>query len=136
MKNTAQQNTNVMEHAEECLEASRAKCIAVQNFYKEIQADKEAGNILKAGESAGSIPSLMSKAMQKVKDMETRHCQKIAGLIYDPDETCQASVKDVRQMLVAASSCMAGLAQAFNEAKSRVAKYKANLKKPERDRYR
>ena len=91
---------------------------------------------MKAGSAAGSIPSLMSKAMKKVQDMETVHCQKIAGLIYDPDETCQASVKDVRQMLVAASSCMAELTQAFNEAKALVAKYKANLKKPERVRYR
>ena len=39
-------------------------------------------------------------------------------------------------MLVAAGSCMAELTQAFNEAKALVAKYKANLTKPERVRYR
>ena len=136
LKNTASQNTNVMEHAEECLEASRAKCIAVQNFYKEIQADKEAGNILKAGESAGSIPSLMSKAMKRVHELENVHCQKMAELIYDPDGTCKHSVKEVRQMLQAAGRCIAMLVQDFNEAKSLVAKFKVNLKKPEKDRYK
>ena len=90
-----------MHRAQECLEASKAVCISVQNFYKQIQKE----GIL-ASPEAGSIPSIMSSAMKAVKQMEKDHMQPIAELIYDPDGTKKAIVKDVKQMVYACLCCI------------------------------
>ena len=53
-----------------------------------------------------------------------------ADVIYDPDGTCTASVKDVKDMLGAAAKTLQSLSQYMNEAKALVSKYKsAHVKK-------
>ena len=76
-------------------------------------------------QDAGSIPDIMSKAMKKVKEMETEHQQPIAEVIYDLDGTCSVSVKQVKDMLSAAAKTLQTLTRYMNEAKALVSKYKS-----------
>ena len=80
-------------------------------------------------QDTGSIPAIMSTAMKKVKEMEKEHMQRIAEVIYDPDGTCSASVKDVKDMLGAAAKTLQTLTQYMNEAKALVSKYKSAASK-------
>ena len=70
----------------------------MQNFCKAVQTE----GIL-ASRDAGSIPAIMSTAMNKAKEMEKEHIQPISDVVYDTDGNCQASVKDVKDMLGAAA---------------------------------
>ena len=76
-------------------------------------------------QDAGGIPDIMPKAMKKVKEMEREHLQPIAEVMYDPDGTCSASVKEVKDMLGAAAKTLQTLIQYMNEAKALVSKYKS-----------
>ena len=67
----------------------------------------------------------MPTAIKKVKEIEKEHMQPIADVIYDPDGTCSASVKDVKDMLGAAAKILQSLIQYMSEAKALVGKYKA-----------
>ena len=53
----------------------------------------------------------------------------LAELCYDPDGTCSASVKDVKDMLGAAAKTLQTLTQYMNEAKALVSKYKSAANK-------
>ena len=108
-----------MHKAQECLDASKAVCVSVQNFYKQIQKD----GIL-ASPEAGSIPSIMSSAMKAVKQMENSHMQTMAELIYDPDGTQKVTVKDVKELLSSAAKALTPLQQYLVEAKALVQKFK------------
>ena len=92
----------------------------MQNFYKQVQQE----GILKQP-NAGSIPAIMSTAIKKVKDLETDHMQPLAEVIYDPEGTTTATVKDVKDMLGAAAKTLMSLTQYRDEAKALVAKYKS-----------
>ena len=81
---------------------------------------------------AGSIPVLMSSAMKKVKEMEIEHMQHIAEVIYDPDNTCKKSVKDIKDMLGAAAQTLQALTQYMSEAKTLVSRYKSKANKMEK----
>ena len=124
LKNAAAPDSDAIQKAHECMNAGKAVCIQMQNFYNIVQSE----GILRMGD-AGSIPAIMSTAMKKVKEMETEHMQPIAGVIYDPDGTCSASVKDVKDMLGAAAKILQSLIQYMGEAKAVVGKRKAALNK-------
>ena len=80
----------------------------------------------------GSIPAIMSTAMQKLKEVETEHMQPIAELCYHPDANlAPASVKDVKDMLNAAAKSLKSVTQYMSEAKSLVNRCKAAQKKEE-----
>ena len=127
LKNAATPGSDAMKKAQECLDASKAVCISMMNFYKQVQTE----GILRLP-GVGSIPTIMSTAMKKVKEMEKEHMQPIADVIYDPDGTCSASVQDVKDMLCAAAKTLQALTQYMNEAKALVSKYKS-AKKPNTD---
>ncbi len=92
--------------ATECLEASKAVCISMEALYKGVQAQ----GILSLPDT-GSIPVIMSTAMQKLKQMQTEHMQPIADIIYNHDGTCSTSVKEVKDMLGAAGKTWQSLTQ-------------------------
>ena len=118
LKNVVKPNSDAMHKAQECLDASKAVCISVQNFYKQIQKD----GIL-ASPEAGSIPSIMKTAMQAANQMEKDHMQPMAALIYDTDGTNKATVKDVKEMLNAAAKALTPLQQYLQEAKALVQQF-------------
>ena len=115
-----------MTKAQECLDASKAVCISVQNFFKQIQRE----GILTSPE-AGSIPSIMKTAMQAANEMDRDHMQPMAALIYDTDGTHKASVKDVIQMIRDAAKDLAKLQQYLQEAKALVQQYRREEAKKE-----
>ena len=119
LKNVVKPGSDAMQKAQECLDASKAVCTSVQNFYTQIQKD----GIL-ASPEAGSIPSIMSSAMKAVRQMEKDHMQAMAELIYDPDGTKKVTVKDVKEMLNAAAKALTPLQQYLVEAKALVQKFK------------
>ena len=119
LKNVVKPGSDAMHKAQECLDASKAVCTSVQNFYKQIQKE----GIL-ASPEAGSIPSIMSSAMKAVKQMEKDHMQTMSGLLYDLDGTKQVTVKDVKEMLNAAAKALTPLQQYLVEAKALVQKFK------------
>ena len=119
LKNVVKPGSDAMHKAQECLDASKAVCISVQNFYKQIQKE----GIL-ASPEAGSIPSIMSSAMKAVKQMEMDHMQTMAELIYDPDGTKKVTVKDVKELLSSAAKALTPLQQYLVEAKALVQKFK------------
>ena len=120
LKNMAGPESDAIKKAHECLAASQTVCAAMQNFYRMVQSE----SILRK-QDTGSIPTIMSNAMRKMKDMENEHLQPIAELCYDPDGTSLTSVKDVRGMLSGAARALQSLTQYMNEAKALVQKYKA-----------
>ena len=124
MKKVVKPNSDAMNRAHECMDASKAVCIQVQNFFKQLQKE----GILTSPE-AGSIPSIMKIAMQAAKDMENGHLQTLAELIYDSDGTNKATVKDVKEMLTAAARDLTPLQQKLQEAKALVQKFNAAEKK-------
>ena len=113
-----------MHKAQECLDASKAVCIAVQNFFQQFQKE----GILTNPE-AGSIPSIMKTALNAAKEMEKDHMQPIAALIYDTDGTNKATVKDVKETLNSAAKALTPLQQHLQEAKALVQKFKNKEKK-------
>ena len=124
LKNVVKPGSDAMHKAQECLDASKAVCVSVQNFYKQIQKD----GIL-ASPEAGSIPSIMSSAMKAVKQMEKDHMQTMAELIYDPDGTKKVTVKDVKEMPNSAAKALSPVHQHLEEAKALVQKFKNKGKK-------
>ena len=119
LKNVVKPESKAMQQAQECLDASKAVCISVQNFFKQIQQE----GILASSE-AGSIPSIMSSAMKAVQQMEKDHMQTMTELIYDPDGTKKVTVKDVKELLSSAAKALAPLQQYLVEAKALVQKFK------------
>ena len=80
----------------------------------------------------GSIPAIMSTAMQKLKELETEHMQPIAEICYHLDPNlAPASVQDVKDMLSAAAKSLKSVVQYMSEAKSLVHNYKAAQRKKE-----
>jgi len=124
LKTAATPDSDAIQKAHECLDASKAVCVSMQNFYKMVQSE----GILRM-QDTGSIPAIMSTAMKKVKEMETEHMQPIADVIYDHEGTCSSSVKDVKDMLGAAAKTLQSLTQYMSEANALVGKYKAALNK-------
>ena len=124
LKIAATPDSDAIQKAQECLDASKAVCVSMQNFYKMVQSE----GILRM-QDTGSIPAIMSTAMKKVKEMQTEHMQPIADVIYDHEGTCSSSVKDVKDMLGAAAKTLQSLTQYMSEAKALVGKYKAALNK-------
>ena len=120
LKNAASPDSDAIKRAHECLDASKAVCTQMQNFYTQVQAE----DILQM-EGTGSIPSIMQTAMTKVKEMETEYLQDIANVIYYPDGTCPASVKDVKDMLGVAANALTSLTLYMSEANALVGKFKA-----------
>ena len=118
-----------MHKAQECLDASKAMCISVQNLFKQIKKE----GILTSPE-AGSIPSIMKTAMKAANKMEEDHMQPMAALIYDTDGTNKSTVKDVKEMLNSAAKALTPLQQYLQEAKALVQKFKKeeNKKSPPR----
>ena len=127
LKNVAKPGSDAMTKAHECLDASKAVCIAMKNVFKQAQKD----GIL-AAPDAGSIPAIMATAMKKVKEMENDHMQPIAAIIYDTDGTCSASVKDVKEKLNAAALTVKTLTQHMNEVKALVQKHKSAASKKQK----
>ena len=119
LKNVVKPGSDAMQKAQECLDASKAVCTSVQNFYTQIQND----GIL-ASPEAGSIPSIMSSAMKAIKQMEKDHMQAMAELVYDPDGTKKVTVKDVKELLTSAAKALTPLQQYLVEAKALVQKLK------------
>ena len=128
LKNVVKPNSDAMHKAQECLDASKAVCISVQNFFKQIQQE----GILTSPE-AGSIPSIMKTAMKAANEMEKDHMQPMAALIYDTDGTNKATVKDVKEMLNSAAMALITLRQYLNEAKALVQTFKLAMKKKEEE---
>ena len=124
LKNVVKPDSGAMHKAQECLDASKAVCTSVQNFYKQIQKE----GIL-ASPEAGSIPSIMSSAMKAVKQMEKDNIETMAELIYDPDGANRVTVKDVKEMLNATAKDLIPLKQYLEEAKALVSKFKTKEKK-------
>jgi hypothetical protein len=124
LKHVVKANSDAMHRAQECLDASKAVCIAVQNFFKQIQKE----GILTSPE-AGSIPSIMKTAVKAANEMEKDHMQPMAALIYDTDGTNKATVKDVKEMLNSAAKALTPLSQHLQEAKALVQKFKNKEKK-------
>ena len=125
LKNVVKPGSDAMHKAQECLDASKAVCISVQNLYKQIQKE----GIL-ASPEAGSIPSIMSSAMKAVRQMEKDHMQTMAELIYDPDGTKNVTVKDVKELLTSAAKALTPLQQYLVEAKALVQKFKHKQSQP------
>ena len=123
LKNAATPGSDAMKKAQECLDASKAVCISMQNFYKQVQTEGILGM-----PGVGSIPAIMSNAMNKVKEMEQEHVQPLADVIYDTDGTCSVSVQDVKAMLCAAAKTLQALTQYMNESKALVCKFKSSMK--------
>ena len=113
-----------MHKAKACLDASKAVCISVQTFFKEIKKE----GILTSPE-AGSIPSIMKTAMKAIPEMERDHMQPIAALIYDTDGTKKVTVKSMRNQLYSAAQALTLLKQHLDESKALVQKFKAREKK-------
>ena len=113
-----------MKKAQECLDASKAVCNSVQNFFKQIQQEGILTSPL-----AGSIPSIMKSALKEAKQMEKDHMEPMAALIYDADGKCQLTVKEVKEMLGSAAKALHPLKQHLEEAKALVQKYKNNQRK-------
>ena len=101
LKNTVKPNSDAMQQAQECLDASKAVCMSVQNVFKQIQKE----GILTSPE-AGTIPSIMKTAMQAANEIEKDHMQPISALIYDMDGTNKVTVKDVKEMLNSAARAL------------------------------
>ena len=125
LKNVVKPGSDAMQKAQECLDASKAVCTSVQNFYTQIQKE----GIL-ASPEAGSIPSIMSSAMKAVKQMEKDHIQPMAELIYDPDGTQKVTVKDVKELLTSAAKALTPLQQYLVEAKALVQQFKHKQSQP------
>ena len=119
LKNVVKPGSDAMHKAQECLDASKAVCTSVQNFYTQIQKE----GIL-ASPEAGSIPSIMSSAMKAVQQMEKDHMQTMSELLYDPDGTKQVTVKDVKELLSSAAKALTPLQQYLVEGKALVQKFK------------
>ena len=124
LKNVVKPNSDAWYKAQECLDASKAVCISVQNFYKQIQKE-----CILASPEAGSIPSIMSSAMKAVKQMEKDHMQTMTDLIYDLDGTKKVTVKNVKKLLSSAAKALIPLQQYLVEAKALVQKFKNKDKK-------
>jgi hypothetical protein len=120
LKTAATPDSDAIQKAHECLDASKAVCLSMETFYKGVQSQ----GILSM-QDTGSIPVIMSTAMKKVKAMQTEHMQPIADIIYNHDGTCSTSVKEVKDMLGAAAKTLQALTQYMSEAKALVQKYKA-----------
>ena len=108
-----------MHKAQECVDASKAVCISVQNFFKQIQKE-----VILTSPEAGSIPSIMKTAMKAANEMEKDHMQPMAAFIYDTDGTNKATVKDVKEMLSSAAKALTHLQQYLRAAKAMVQKFK------------
>ena len=119
LKKAVKPDSDAMERAQECLDASKAVCINVQTFSKNIQKE-----CIMTNPKAGSIPSIMNNAMKAAKDMEKDHMQTMAELIYDPDGTKKVTVKDVKELLSSAAKALTPLQQYLVEAKALVQKFK------------
>jgi hypothetical protein len=124
LKAKCSQDPDAIQKAHECLDASKAVCLSMETFYKWVQAH----GILSLPDT-GSIPVIMSTAMQKLKQMQTEHMQPIADLIYNHDGTCSTSVKEVKDMLGAAAKTLQSLTLLQSEAKALVNKYKTAVGK-------
>ena len=124
LKHVVKPNSDAMHKAQECLDASKAICIWVQHFFKQIQQE----GILTSPE-AGSIPSIMNIAMKAVHALDKDHMQPIAALIYDTDGKKKVIVKDVKEMLHAAAKALSPVQQHLEEAKAFVQKFKNKGKK-------
>ena len=120
LKHVVKPNSDAMHKVQECLDASKAVCISVKNFFKQLQGE----GILKSPE-AGSIPSIMKIAVETANQLEKDHMQPMAALIYDTDGTNKATVKDVKEMLNAAAKALTPLQQYLVEAKALVQKFKS-----------
>ena len=125
LKNAATPDSDAMKKAQECLDASKAVCTSVQNFYTQIQKE----GIL-ASPEAGSIPSIMSSAMKAVKQMEKDRIETMAELIYDPDGTKKVTLKDAKELLTSAAKALTPLQQYLVEAKALVQKFKHKQSQP------
>ena len=127
LKNVASQDSDAMTKAQECMDASQQVCVQMKDFYKRTKSE----GIL-TEKDAGSIPTIMSLAMSKMKEMENEHMQSIAQLIWYPDGSTQ-SVQDIKQMLGAAAKTLGQLKTHMNEAKALVTKFKIAQKKKEEE---
>ena len=126
LKKVVKPNHDAMHKAQECLDACKAVCISVQSYYKQIQSE----GILTSAE-AGSIPSIMKTAIKAASAMDKDHMQPIASVIYDPDGTNKATVKDVKEMLHSAAKALSPLQQYLLETKALVQKFNAAAKAKE-----
>ena len=119
LKNVVKPNSDAMHKAQECLDASKAVCISVQNCFKQIQKE---GTL--TSPEAGSIPHIMKSAMKAANAMEVDHIQPMADIIYDTEGTNTVTVKEVKEMLNAAAKALSPLQQYSQEAKALVQKFK------------
>ena len=124
LKNVAKPGSDAIKKAQECLEAIKAVCINMKNFYQQCQSD----GILTQPD-VGSIPNIMKNAMKKAKELEKEYMEPLADVIYDPDGTHTATVSMLKEMLHAAAKDLAPLQQYYIEAKALVQKYKTGQKK-------
>ena len=123
LRNVARPDSDAMHRLQECMDASKAVCMNVQNMYKELQKE----GIL-ASPEAGSIPSIMKTALNAAKQMDKDHIQPLAELIYDPDGTNKVTVKEAKERLHAAAQVAASLKQYLLESKALVQKFKIKMK--------
>lgn len=126
LKKALKPDSDAMERAQECLDASKAVCINVQTFFKNIQKEG-----IMTNPKAGSIPSIMNNAMKAAKDMEKEHMQPMAELIYDVDGTKKVTKGHVKEMLNAAAKDLKNIQQYLLEAKALVQKYRREQEQQE-----
>ena len=88
MKKAVKPNSDAMHTVQECLDASKAVCISVQNLLKQAQQE---GTL--TSPHAGSLPSIMKTAMEALDGMEKGHMQPLATSIYDMDGNNTVTVK-------------------------------------------
>jgi hypothetical protein len=124
LKKVVKPESDAMHRAQECVDASKAVCISVQNFFKQIQEE----GIL-AHPKAGSIPSIMKAAIKASKQMQADHIQPISDLIYDTEGTNKVTVKDLKEKILSAARDLTPLKQYFQESKALVQKFKNEKQK-------
>ena len=128
LRKAVKPNSDAMTKAQECLDASKATIIQVENLFKQIQKES-----IMTSPEAGSIPSIIKSAMKAANEFDKDHMKPIAAAIYDIDGTNQVTVKDVKEMLHSAAKDMAGLTTSFMEAKALVHKFKNESRKKQRE---
>ena len=124
LKKVVKPDSDPMHKAQECLDACKAVCFSTQGLFKQLQKE----GVLTSPE-AGSIPSMMKKAINAATQMEKDHMQPIAELIYDTDGTNNITVKSMRNQLYSAAQALTLLKQHLDESKALVQKFKAKDKK-------
>ena len=123
LKNVVKPNSDAMHKAQECLNASKAVCISVQNLFKQAQQES-----ILTSPHAGSPPSITKTAMEALDGMEKNHMQLMAALIYDIDGNNAVTVKHVKEMLNSAAKALSPVQQYLLEAKALVQTFKTKEK--------